>query len=283
MTDINSERKSNLPTFIYGTAWKKDQTERLTLMAIKMGFSGIDTANQRRHYDEAGVGKAVAKVFESGIKRREDLFLQTKFTYADGHDHRIPYDVETDYPTQLRQSFQSSLEHLQTPYIDSYVLHGPLTPYNLVEADWEVWEEMEAIHKEGGVRHLGISNISFDQLIELIKKVNIKPTFVQNRCFAQLGWDIQVRRACAQNSIIYQGFSLLTANQFVLSDPIVLRIAENLSKTPAQIVFNFALQVGMLPLTCTTNKIHMEQDLKCDDHSLSDDEIYYIERMALQQ
>jgi diketogulonate reductase-like aldo/keto reductase len=283
MTDNRCERPSLFPPFIYGTAWKEDQTERLTLLALQMGFWGIDSANQRRHYDEVGVGNAVANVIKSGVKSRGDLFLQTKFTYTDGHDHRIPYDVEADYPTQVRQSFQNSLEHLQTDYIDSYVLHGPLTPYTLEVADWEVWKEMEDIHKEGGVRHLGISNISFDQLIKLLNNVNVKPTFVQNRCFAQLGWDIKVRRTCVENNIIYQGFSLLTANQFILSDPIILHIAESLGKTPAQVVFNFALQVGILPLTGTTSKIHMEQDLKCDDHSLSDDEINYIERIAIQQ
>ena len=87
MTSINRERSNNFPPFIYGTAWKEDDTERLTLMAIEMGFWGIDTANQRHHYLETEVGKAVTKVLHKGIKQREDLFLQTKFTYANGHDH----------------------------------------------------------------------------------------------------------------------------------------------------------------------------------------------------
>jgi diketogulonate reductase-like aldo/keto reductase len=68
-----------VPRFFYGTAWKEDQTQRLTELALKNGFRGIDTANQRRHYHEAGVGAAIAATLASGLVKRADLFLQTKF------------------------------------------------------------------------------------------------------------------------------------------------------------------------------------------------------------
>jgi hypothetical protein len=93
-----------IPSFFYGTAWKEDQTEPLTYAAIASGFLGIDTANQRRHYYEAGVGKAVQRVLNEGRLQRSDLFLQTKFTYANSQDHRLPYDADADYATQVRQS-----------------------------------------------------------------------------------------------------------------------------------------------------------------------------------
>jgi hypothetical protein len=54
------------PRFLYGTAWKEDATQRLTELALRQGFRGIDTANQRRHYHEAVVGRAVAASIESG-------------------------------------------------------------------------------------------------------------------------------------------------------------------------------------------------------------------------
>ena len=50
---------TEIPAFLYGTAWKEDDTERLTRLAIDAGFRGIDTANQRKHYFEAGVGAAM--------------------------------------------------------------------------------------------------------------------------------------------------------------------------------------------------------------------------------
>ena len=83
-----------VPRFLYGTAWKEDETQRLTELALRQGFRGIDTANQRRHYHEAAVGQAVAASVASGLVARDDLFLQTKFTFRRGQDHRLPYDPE---------------------------------------------------------------------------------------------------------------------------------------------------------------------------------------------
>src|SRR5437667_11516400 len=107
-----------VPRFLYGTAWKEDQTERLTALARRQGFRGIDTANQRRHYHEAAVGQAIAAAIESGLVAREDLFVQTKFTFRRGQDDRLPYDPRAPIPTQVEQSFASSLEHLCVEAID---------------------------------------------------------------------------------------------------------------------------------------------------------------------
>lgn len=264
----------NIPPIIYGTAWKADATENLVLAALKTGFRAIDTANQRKHYDETAVGNAIIK---SGIAR-EHLFLQTKFTYVGGQDHRVPYDPHADYATQVRQSFQSSLEHLHTTFTDSYLLHGPFGWVGLAPADWQVWKEMEKIHQEKQTHHLGISNINLGQVQELYEKAVVKPTFVQNRCYAQFGWDKEVRQFCRQKGLIYQGFSLLTANAFVL--PHVQHIAARFNKTPMQIIFKFAMQIGIVPLTGTTNPIHMKEDLALDFH-LSDEDITFIVNIAI--
>ena len=270
------ERAKNIPKMIYGTAWKEDATEDLVCTAIEMGFRGIDTANQRRHYNEAAVGSAISKALKSGA-RREDFFIQTKYTYASGQDHRTPYDIHADCGAQVRQSFQSSLEHLQVDYIDSFVLHGPSVQYGLAPDDWQVWREMEAIHREGKVTHLGVSNVGIDQLKALVEGAKVNPAFVQNRCFAQQGWDNDVRVFCGENGIIYQGFSLLTANPFVLIA--VKRIADEADKTPAQVLFRFSMHIGILPLTGTTSPIHMKEDLALD-FSLKDEDIQFIENIA---
>lgn len=270
----------NVPQFIYGTAWKEEETERLTLEALQAGFTAIDTANQRKHYYEAAVGKGIQKFLATGEHGRVDLFLQTKFTFARGQDHRKPYDETADYPTQVRQSFASSLEHLHTDYLDSYVLHGPYTGRGLTTEDWEVWRTMEELLGRGDVKMLGISNVALDQLIELCNQAEIKPQFVQNRCFAQSRWDKQVREYCRTQGIYYQGFSLLTANVREISQPMVQNIARKHHKTIAQVIFRFANQVGMIPLTGTTNKEHMRQDLDIWDFELSPDDIAIIENCA---
>src|SRR6266851_2314883 len=98
-----------VPRFLYGTAWKEDETQRLTELALRQGFRGIDTANQRRHYHEAAVGRAVAASIASGLVARDELFLQTKFTFRRVQDHRLPYDPQAPISVQVAQSFASSL------------------------------------------------------------------------------------------------------------------------------------------------------------------------------
>src|SRR5262249_22999774 len=78
------------PDFLNGTAWKEDRTPALTEQALRAGFRGIDTANQRRHYFEAGVGQALAAAYRAGIVTRADLFLQTEFHYQGRPDHPLP-------------------------------------------------------------------------------------------------------------------------------------------------------------------------------------------------
>lgn len=259
------------PPFLYGTAWKESETERLTRLAIDNGFRGIDTANQRKHYFEAGVGAAVAGC---GVPRAE-LFLQTKFTYRDGQDHRLPYDPDADAPTQVKQSFDSSLEHLRTDYIDSYVLHGPSRRRGLSSQDREVWRAMEELP----ARHLGISNVALDQLEELWSFAAIKPSFVQNRCYASTGWDRDIRAFCKTKGIVYQGFSLLTANVRELRGARFQEIVQRTGRTPAQVVFRFALEVGMLPLTGTTDAAHMREDLAALEFTLSPEDVARIESL----
>lgn len=273
-------RGITIPTFLYGTAWKEDQTKALTYTAIESGFLGIDTANQRRHYVEAGVGKAVQRVLTEKKLHRSDLFLQTKFTYAAGQDHRLPYDPKADYTTQVRQSFASSLEHLNTSYLDSYILHGPASNQGLKDADWEVWRAMESLQKAGSVKLIGVSNITFEQLLLLVEKAEVKPTFVQNRCYARTKWDARIRTLCKANDIIYQGFSLLTANLTELNRPEIHKIAKRQSCSLMQVVFRFALQIDMIPLTGTTSKSHMQKDLATYEIELTEAEVDTIENIA---
>ncbi len=270
----------DIPPFMYGTAWKKDQTERLVELAVVSGFTGIDTANQLIHYQEALVGEALLALAKKGVKR-ESLFLQTKFTSVSGQDHRTPYDQSADLPTQVQQSFESSLKHLHTDYLDSYVLHGPHSRWGLNQADWDVWAAMEEYYQAGKTRVIGISNVQADQLQALCESASVKPMVVQNRCYAVMGWDKEVREICKAQGIIYQGFSLLTANQDVLRDPQIWAIAKRVGANPFQVIFRFALQIGMLPLTGTTNEQHMTDDLEIlTKFKLSGDDLQKIESIA---
>lgn len=273
---VTTEAKRVLPDFIYGTAWKEDRTEGLVDGALEAGFRAIDTANQRKHYFEEGVGKAIRRAIEAGRVGRDELFLQTKFTFIDGQDHRLPYDPQAPVGEQVQQSFQSSLEHLGVNFIDSYLLHGPSRQVGLARADWEAWRAMEALHVDGRAGRIGLSNVSREQLLAFVEGADIKPAFVQNRCFARFGWDAAVRDECRARDIVYQGFSLLTANRYVLGAPELQVVAARHAVTPSLVIFRFAQQLGMLPLTGTTDPGHMRIDLAASEFSLSEAEISLV-------
>ena len=268
------------PNFLYGTAWKEERTASLTELALRMGFRAIDTANQRRHYFEEGVGQGLAAAYSEGLLTRAELFLQTKFTYQRGQDHRLPYDPEASLAVQVAQSMSSSLDHLRTDYVDSYVLHGPSSNDEWTDDDTEVWEAMCKERNAERTRLLGVSNMSLLHLQQLEAGRAELPTFVQNRCYARLGWDPDIRQFCRDRKIVYQGFSLLTANQGVLTHPFITGLAANSKATPAQIVFSFARSTGILPLTGTSSADHMKQDLASRNLELPSDVSNKIERMA---
>ncbi len=268
------------PPFLYGTAWKEDRTPALTELALRAGFRGIDTANQLRHYFEMGVGQGLAAVYRAGLVTRADLFLQTKFTSLAGQDHRLPYDPSQPLSQQVAQSMATSLQHLGTDYVDSYVLHGPSSSYDWRKADAEVWEAMQKERDAGRTRLIGVSNVSLRNLEQMAASKTEMPAFVQNRCYARMGWDREVRAFCQERKIVYQGFSLLTANVEVLRSPAIADLAAHVGATPAQIVFAFAQAVGMLPLTGTSTAEHMKQDLESVNIALPPEVVRGIETLA---
>jgi len=272
--------RPTVPTFLYGTAWKEERTAALTELALRSGFRGIDTANQRRHYFEAGVGEGLAAAYRAGVVTRADLFLQTKFTYQRGQDHRLPYDPAASLADQVAQSLASSLEHLGTDHIDSFVLHGPESGYGWTDPDGEVWEAMRCERDAGRTRRLGVSNVALGHLEQMEAEGAELPEFVQNRCFARTGWDRQVRAFCRERKIVYQGFSLLTANPEVMQHPPFIELAAKVNATPAQVVFSFALAIGILPLTGTSSAEHMQQDLASLQITIPDHLVRAIESMA---
>lgn len=269
-------RGVRVPAFLYGTAWKEDATEGLVVEALDAGFRGIDTANQRKHYYEEGVGRGLEAKIREGFIRREDLFLQTKFTFRDGQDHRLPYDPSAPIATQVAQSFEKSLEHLGVQGLDSLVLHGPSRGDGLGPDDHAAWRAMEALCASGRVKLLGMSNVTARQVADFVAFAEIAPAFVQNRCYASRGWDREVRAVCDEHGIVYQGFSLLTANRAVLSSIPLSELALRRGRTPEQIVFRFAQQVGMLPITGTRDPVHMREDLAVGDLTLDADELAVV-------
>jgi len=270
----------SMPRLIYGTAWKQERTQQLVELAIAQGFRGIDTACQPKHYHEAGVGAGIAAACARSEIERRDLYLQTKFTPLNGHDPlRIPYDADAGLAEQVAQSFATSLDNLQTDYLDGLILHSPLADRRQT---LEVWRAMEALVAQGGVKQLGISNCYEPELLEYLHQTaQVKPAVVQNRFYAQTGYDQAIRAFCRGHGIVYQSFWTLTANPHVLKHALLVSLGERYGAVPAQIFFRCLTQLGIVPLTGTSSPQHMQQDLAIFGFELSAAECAEIEALLL--
>lgn len=272
---LRTSTGNNMPGIIYGTAWKKANTADLVEKALLIGFRGIDTAAQPKHYEEALVGAGIQNAMQQGIAR-EDIYLQTKFTPFSSQDpEQLPYDKSAPIAKQVADSFASSLQNLQTDYVDCLILHSPLSIH---VQTMQAWQAMESIHQDGGARTLGISNCyDLDVMKDLYADARVKPVIVQNRFYKDTGYEVQLRRWCARRGIVFQSFWSLTANMHILSSDIIQNLAVQHGKSPAQIFFRYLSQSGIVPLTGTTSEQHMRDDLGIFEFTLPVDEIHELD------
>ena len=263
-----------IPNMIYGTAWKKENTTNLVFEALKQGFKAVDTACQPKHYREDLVGLGLLKAYEIGIKR-QDLFIQTKFTPIDGQDQsNMPYLASDEIEIQVEKSFETSKKNLHTDFINAYILHSPVYPGSKLQ---KVWQKMEEFYDKKEVGALGISNCyDLDVLKYLFNNAKVKPSIVQNRFYAQSGYDKEIRVFCKENNITYESFWSLTANPNILSHEVLQNLALKYEKGVAEIFYRFLNHIDIVPLNGTTSTKHMSEDLKIGEFELTNDEINSI-------
>ncbi|KAJ1461213.1 NADP-dependent oxidoreductase domain-containing protein [Pelagophyceae sp. CCMP2097] len=270
-----------IPSLLYGTAWKKGDTARLTLQALAAGFRGYDTATAKKHYNEGGVGDALK------VHKGPRPFAQSKFTYARGHDGAPPWGAEEDFAERVALSVAESLSNLGLTRLDALLLHGPSNAARrtgaLTEEDLETWAALWEAQAKGFTRYVGVCNVDAALLLRILA-TGRRPHIVQNRVHASQAWDYEVRALCRAHGIVYQGYSLLTANWRFLKDPAlpISRIARRLGKTPEQVVFRFALEVGIVVLTGTRDEAHMAQNVAIlGGFELTDADVHAIEAGVL--
>lgn len=260
-----------MPLLLYGTAWKGNQTSQLVYEALNRGFAGIDTACQPKHYQQRGVGIALAAAAqEKGISVEEfaaNLFIQTKFTPFDGQDRSkpLPYDPDMPISEQVVQSFHTSQRELGLVNFHSLVLHSP---YRELSDTLEAWNAMSAIRDGQLVEQIGISNIyDADQFLEFYDAVESKPRFVQNHLHERSHHLRPLLPLLAALNVSLQLFWTLTGNQHVLKAPSFILLSQQHSLSPEQLFYAFLLQRGLHPdvpvtiLDGTTNSQHMSDDL----------------------
>lgn len=267
MIEKSQPSQAPAPAFLYGTAEKTD--ESLILAALSAGYRAVDSACQPGLYDEQAVGNAVATALsptsQGGLGlRREQLFIQTKFTTPAGHQPGLaPYLKEDPPEVKVRKTLEMSMAKLQVEYLDSFLLHGPMPT---LEETLDIWTAMESVCGSK-VHQLGISNVSLEQLEAIYDHAAIKPSAVQNRFWRSNRFDSAVRSFCAEKKINYQAFWVLTANPQLLDCSLVGWFAEKIGASREDGLFNLVLSLGqdgspVSVLNGTTNPARMRLSLE---------------------
>ncbi|KAH8646347.1 aldo/keto reductase [Xylariales sp. PMI_506] len=258
-----------LPSFIYGTAWKRDDTAVVVSLAIQNGFTAFDTAAQPKHYREELVGQAIREAFASGtFKSREDIWIQTKFSRPASQDpENSAYQLDIPLERQVHASIKGSLHNLrhdegkELGYIDSLLLHSPYPDF----ADTlRAWRVLEGYVKAGEIRALGVSNVPLDVLTELYERADIKPRFVQVRFQPTTDYEASLRRFCAEREITFQAYRVLKANKDLQDSNVVGDVAAAVAveRTAALYLCVLGLSAGAVRiLNGTKSPEHMRNDI----------------------
>ena len=192
-------------------------TREAVRAALQVGYRHIDTA--RVYGNEIDVGVAVR---ESGIPR-EQVFVTTKL-----------WNDDQGYDSTLR-AFEASLTRLGLEYVDLYLLHWPVAGRRL-----DSWEALERLYAEKRARHIGVSNFLAPHLVELLAHCEVVPHVNQ----IELTPFLQRRETvalCRQHGIVVEAYSPLTHGQR-LAHPVVVRLAQQLQRSPAQILLRWGIQ-----------------------------------------
>ncbi|RPD52341.1 Aldo/keto reductase [Lentinus tigrinus ALCF2SS1-6] len=255
---------------IYGTAWKKERTTALVVSAVLHGFRAIDTACQPKHYREDLVGAALQTLYDAHGFKREDLYIQTKYTPIGGQDQSqpLPYDPRADIPEQIQASVQTSLKNLRTSYLDGLLLHSPL---GSIAQTVTAWRTLVSLQASGVVHKIGVSNTYDVAILETLEREGgRRPDVVQNRWFEGNQWNNDVWAYCVKHGIQYQSFWTLSGSPSLLSHPAMRAISSAKGCTDAQVLFKIAQTHGVTPLCGTTNEQHMDEALAVEKLDFSD-------------
>jgi diketogulonate reductase-like aldo/keto reductase len=225
-----------IPKCIYGTAEKSQVNDILT--AISLGYRGLDSACQPQSYHEDVVGEAITVAlapseFGGYGLRREELYIQTKFTTPAGHTNLCPYLPTDTIAMKVQKSLETSLRKLRLEYVDALLLHGPMAT---MAETLEVWKAMES-QIGPKVRQLGLCNVSLEEANAVWEAAIIKPTIIQNRFWKTTQYGLPIRNYCRQKNIIYQPFWILKANPEILDSNLIGWFAESHNLTRENALF----------------------------------------------
>lgn len=280
--------------------WKipADRAAGVVYEAIKAGYRHLDCACDYGNERECGEG--IRRAIDEGICRREDLFITSKLWNTYHHREHVPL------------AFQRSLNDLGLHYLDLYLVHFPISlrfvPFEeRYPPEWtdragnsgsmhvdpvpfrETWEAMEALQLAGSARHIGVSNMNCQGLMDLLSYCKIKPAVNQVELHPYLTQEslvtfcheqgIGVTALSPLGGVSYVEIGLAATSENVLLDGVIARIAAAHKKTPAQVILRFQLQRGVSVIPKSLNPNRMRENLASANFDLSEEDMDAVRRL----
>jgi 2,5-diketo-D-gluconate reductase A len=230
-----------------------EETQGAVEVALEVGYRHIDTAAAYRNEKEVGAALAA-----SGLSR-EDYFVTTKL-WNSQRDHNLAL-----------AAFEASLDRLGLDHVDLYLIHWPVPIAGLF---LDTWRTFEQIHGEEAARTIGVSNFPIEDLKLLERETETRPTVNQIELHPRL------RQAglCAWNAehgIVTEARSPLAQGE-LLDDETIGEIAARHSKSPAQTILRWHLQLGNIAIPKSATPERIRENIQIFDFELSDEEMASI-------
>ncbi|MBF2171331.1 aldo/keto reductase [Staphylococcus epidermidis] len=251
-----------MPKIGLGTYRVKDSDEcrESVKHAIEQGYRSIDTA--MIYGNEETVGQGIKEGLKSTGLSREDLFITSKLWL-------------TDFGLQnVEEAYRQSVEKLGLDYLDLYLMHWPGTNEAVMI---DSWRGMEDLYKQNQVKNIGVSNFTPEHFEALLAQVSIKPVINQVEFHPYLTQN-KLRKYLEAQNIIMESWSPLMNSQ-ILHDDVINEVANEVGKTPAQVVIRWNIQhdVVVIPKSVTPHRI--EENLDVWNFELSDNQMERIDQL----
>jgi 2,5-diketo-D-gluconate reductase A len=227
-------------------------------VALEAGYRLLDTAAIYRN--EKGVGRAIA---ESGVAR-DELFVTTKLWNSDqGYDSTL-------------KAFETSVSKLGLEVLDLYLIHWPTPARDLYV---ETWKAFEQLYRDGRVRSIGVSNFTPHQLRRLHEETDIVPVLNQIELHPKLD-QAEARAFHREHQILTEAWSPIGQGQGLLDDPVIVSIATQVDRTPAQVVLRWHIQLGNVVIPKSQTPERIRSNIEVFDFELSAADMGAISAMS---
>lgn len=231
--------------------------------AVQGGVRLIDTA---RAYARPGEESTAEVIVGRALAQLEgaDVLVATKGGHwRDGETFPVDGRAST-----LRAHCEASLRALGVPQIDLYFLHhvDPVVPIE------ESVEALDDLRREGLVRHIGVSNVSRDELDRASRVTEISA--VQNRLSMNWPRDLPLAEECVRRGILFLAYSPLGgAGAEPPSAAVEIALERGVSHAQVQLAWLRAVSPGIVPILGATRPATVADGLRARELRLSPGEL----------